>query len=150
MTAEQIAERKLDETVARAAGLDVHSEWHRCWWDPEGGGLQVEGETEMGDTFGTEPHPVYVPDWGGTEDRDTPYNWEPVPFYSTQISTAFELLDMLRKRFTNVSLHAANGWGLTCWNIDPEGKSKGVVGPFSAATAPMAICLTFLAAHELE
>jgi hypothetical protein len=27
------------------------------------------------------------------------------------------VLTQLHKRFSNVSLHGANGWGITCWNI---------------------------------
>lgn len=66
--------------------------------------------------------------------------WDHTPKFTKDIAAAWMVVDLLRTKFTNVSLHGANGWGLTCWNIDADGNSKDIVAPINADTPALAIC----------
>lgn len=65
---------------------------------------------------------------------------------SQRISDAWLVVEKLRERFQYVSLVAANGYGLTCWDIGDEAEAINIVGPFNADTAALAICKTALSA----
>lgn len=75
-----------------------------------------------------------------------------IPPYSSDISCAWRVIDKLRERYTNIALHAANGWGLSLGSIGYDGTREDSqlvetwLPPINADTAPMAICLAALAA----
>lgn len=69
-----------------------------------------------------------------------------LPKFSTDIAAAWLALEEMRKRFTNASLCADNGWGLTLWNITGSGGHRDVCGPVNAPTAAEAICRAALLA----
>lgn len=69
-----------------------------------------------------------------------------IPRYCANIEAAWLVVEKLRERFTNVALHAANGWGLTCWDVTRDGDEVNTVDPTNAETAPLAICRAALAA----
>ena len=72
---------------------------------------------------------------------------EPVPHYSEDIKATWLVMDVLCKRFTNVSLHAAWGWGLTVWDqVTGSLDHKNLVPPSNADTAQLTICRTALQA----
>lgn len=77
--------------------------------------------------------------------------------YSSYLTDAWHIVDKIRERFSNVSLHGSNGWGLTCFNIyDSETDlelfsddrqqfiERNIVGPVNADTPALAICRTAL------
>ena len=70
-----------------------------------------------------------------------------IPHYSGDIAAAWQVVDWLRARFTNVSLTAANRYACIAWNISSEGEDSASVWE-RGDTAPEAICLAALAALE--
>lgn len=76
-------------------------------------------------------------------------NWSP----STDISAAFTVVEKMRERYTNVSIHAANGWGVSfgdikCERGNPDEFTERWTPTVSADTLPEAICRAALAAVE--
>jgi hypothetical protein len=65
-------------------------------------------------------------------------SWRP----STDIAAAWEVLEVIRQRFGNVSLTVDNGWGLTIWRND----HCMTVGPLNSDSAQLAICRAALLA----
>jgi hypothetical protein len=91
--------------------------------------------------------------WFTDHDSEVEHLWREdgklcsMPFCpSTDITAAWQVVEKLREHYTNVSLHGANGWGLTAWNSALDGREYDLGGPINAATAPHAICLTALLA----
>lgn len=72
-----------------------------------------------------------------------------VPHYSTDIHTAWSVVEKLNSMFTNVAVCHDNGWGVRLWNIGSDGAESGSVQA-SADTAPRAICLAALKALGIE
>lgn len=72
--------------------------------------------------------------------------WRFIPKFSTDVAAAWRIMELLRGRFSNVSLHAANGWGLTVWDIGRPVDPFSLHGPVNADAAPLAICRTALLA----
>jgi hypothetical protein len=73
------------------------------------------------------------------------------PMYSIHDGQSMEVLHLLAGKYTNVSLHGANGWGLTCFDIPyglPAKKGdpleQNVIGPFNGDTIAHAVCKTGL------
>lgn len=62
--------------------------------------------------------------------------------YSTNIASAWLVVDRLRSFYSNVNLHGANGWGLSLGIITLDGEDW--TAPIPADTAPLAICLAAL------
>jgi hypothetical protein len=76
--------------------------------------------------------------------------YSPVPRYSTDLATAWEVVEVLRRRFDGVALAAlprAGGWGLTVWDQPRHSSAaQNVVGPVDAGTPALAVCHTALLA----
>lgn len=70
--------------------------------------------------------------------------------YSTDIAAAWLVMEKLCARYSNLSLHAANGWGLSCGRIDVnfESEERELIeqwtAPINADTAELVICLAAL------
>jgi hypothetical protein len=77
---------------------------------------------------------------------------ELVPFFSTNIGAAWQVVEHLRGRGCSVKLDAAAGAQYVCWIQGPPSGSEGR-GPMEAVgadTAPHAICLAALAISEAQ
>jgi len=137
--------RELDDRVAKALGYEVMG-WEPSRPDPEAPTWYVW-------SWADEKHPVYlahcicdiVDEWDEEEILSCGHYagcLEVVPFYSTDIAAAWELVEMA----------AGRGWVVTVRQMR-RGKAKVRIGlPFSAeaSTAPEAICKAFLAWKEAQ
>lgn len=99
--------------------------------------------------MGVERHPDGG--WMLPVTRNGPLSAHPYPYpYSTVLWAAWQVVEKLRESYTNVALHAANGWGFTCWNVTESGEHTNIVGPFDADSPALAICRTALKAVEAD
>jgi ABA sandwich protein len=75
---------------------------------------------------------------------------ESVPFFSTNISSAWQVVEHLRGAGYGVKVDAASGAQVVCWIQGPPHGPHGrrLMEAVSADTAPHAICLAALAIHE--
>ena len=71
--------------------------------------------------------------------------FQELPKYHNDIDAAMKLWDALSDKFSNLSLHQANGWGFTVWDETPDG-ADNTVGPIPADTSVKAITATFIMA----
>jgi len=152
--------RELDVKMAEALGLDVLG-YELAHPDPECGDWCV-GEWEGRD----EQQPVYVRhcDCDIRNDlilegyEDDPWLAQSheghmlccldvVPFYSTDIATAWGLVEWVKERYAGFSLHTRPS-GKWMAHVFAPGTIEAWDG--EADTAPEAICLAFLAAKEAQ
>lgn len=73
--------------------------------------------------------------------------WE-LPHYETNIADAWEVVEFMRERGWDVSVHTPANHDPYAMLCGPEKRHDGLGGPYVAPTAPLAICKAFVAAME--
>lgn len=92
-------------------------------------------------------------DWGywfdtGETHSDETAKWafDAIPAYTRSIDAAWQVVDKMRERFSNVSIHIDNGAAMQMFHIDRTGEVIRSAYGENAETAPLAICLASLKA----
>ncbi len=140
------ASRELDALVAeKVMGHKVKFEkGEPCVWQNDEPVMWNPNDYVLLNEDGSVAQLMYIP--GG-------YAAWVIERYSENIESAWKVLEKLRDKYTNVALHAANGWGLSLGSIkvSDDGKvTEEWTEPIPAETAPLAICLAALAALDGE
>lgn len=150
--------RKIDAMVAeRVMGIKVLGTAH-CWISGDDGRMSVANSLEA--CYGTAEHPVYAePSYDGEACADevviggVPACWlAVVPFYSTDIGAAWEVVEKIRERKDK------NGGSVTChvidrvteWHCDITSDDLRIDVLGTGDTAPLAICLAALRAVGVD